>query len=466
MTTHSRILTLSEKQHIDQVCLSFEAAWRAGTRPEILVHLADVPEPERTSLLRELLLLEVDYRLAQGEVISLADYRATFPDASELLDEVFRRSGLLPEAEPSPGTRLRYFGDYEILEEIARGGMGVVYKARQISLNRVVALKMILAGQLASRDEVDRFRQEAQAAAGLQHPNIVAIHEVGEYDGRHYFSMDYVEGQSLREMVRESPLPGPRAAQYLKTIAEAVHYAHQAGTLHRDIKPANVLIDRADQPRITDFGLAKQTPAGSRLTTAGQVLGAGRIGQGAQAVQVAPPVLRLAVGWIADKRGVIRHPFVQAQGWPGGARVAAAGCGIGNHTPEKRLAIGQGAAGMPPHQTGVIEVIDDLRRPAQRARQDHRAVGGSEADAGVQLGKAAFSRFAIGDDDQELAGLENGVGRKRPSGQMGILIAQIETVERDGGVARVDEFNPWLGFPLRVQNATVALWIDFVQPER
>lgn len=169
--------------------------------------------------------------------------------------------------------RLKYFGDYELLDEIARGGMGVVWKARQSSLNRRVALKMIRAGSLASKAEVDRFLREAEAAANLQHPNIVAIHEVGEHGGQHYFSMDYVEGRDLGSLVKEGPLSPQVAARYVKIIAEAIHFAHQRGTLHRDLKPQNVLIDAADQPRITDFGLAKIMNDDSQLTQTGVVMG-------------------------------------------------------------------------------------------------------------------------------------------------------------------------------------------------
>jgi WD40 repeat protein/serine/threonine protein kinase len=171
--------------------------------------------------------------------------------------------------EDAPGR----FGDYELIEEIARGGMGVVWRARQLSLNRTVAVKLMLAGTFAQPESIKRFRLEAEAAASLQHPNIVAIHEIGEHDGQPYFSMDYVEGQSLAQLVRERPLPARRAAAYLKTIAEAVHYAHEHHVLHRDLKPSNILIDAADQPRITDFGLAKRLTDDADLTISGQVLG-------------------------------------------------------------------------------------------------------------------------------------------------------------------------------------------------
>ena len=160
-----------------------------------------------------------------------------------------------------------------MLEEIGRGGMGVVYRARQRSLDRMVAIKMMAFGPNSNPDLVKRFRAEAVSAASLHHPNIVAIHEVGIHEDRHFFVMDYVEGQSLARLVGNQPLPVKRAAAYLKTIAEAVHYAHERGILHRDLKPSNVLIDAQDQPQVVDFGLARQLEGDSELTVTGQVLG-------------------------------------------------------------------------------------------------------------------------------------------------------------------------------------------------
>ncbi len=171
------------------------------------------------------------------------------------------------------GTRLGYVGDYELLAEVARGGMGVIYQARQSSLKRIVAVKMIRSGGFASEGEVQRFLAEAEAAANLRHPNIVAIHEVGEHDGRHYFSMDFIDGKNLAQVCAGQPVPVRQAAEWLKTIAEAVQFAHQRGVLHRDLKPQNILVDAEGRPHVTDFGLAKNLHADSSVTQTGAVMG-------------------------------------------------------------------------------------------------------------------------------------------------------------------------------------------------
>ena len=169
---------------------------------------------------------------------------------------------------------IRYFGDYELLEEIARGGMGVVYKARQVNAQPHRRGEDDPARATGSPADVDRFHAEAEAAANLDHPDIVPIFEVGEHKGQHYFSMGYVEGRSLSARVAEGPLPPREAAELVRTVCDAVQYAHEQGVIHRDLKPANILLDREGRPRVTDFGLAKRMCEMIRgLTVTGQMLG-------------------------------------------------------------------------------------------------------------------------------------------------------------------------------------------------
>jgi eukaryotic-like serine/threonine-protein kinase len=207
----------------------------------------------------------------------------------EVMHDLKREDHAIDAKAKVEGIRLRYLGDYEILEELGRGGMGVVYRARQLSLRRDVAIKVILAGQLASVGDVRRFRVEAEAAAKLDHPHIVPIFEIGEHEGHHFFSMKLVEGGSLAERSSGFRVSGfesgagldnaelktrnAKLATLIATIARAVHYAHQRGVLHRDLKPSNILLDREGRPHVTDFGLAKLIGHDSNLTHSAAIMG-------------------------------------------------------------------------------------------------------------------------------------------------------------------------------------------------
>ncbi len=177
------------------------------------------------------------------------------------------------EERVSSSPMLMDFGDYELLEQIGRGGQGVVFRARQKSLNRTVALKVINLGQWASKAHLKRFRLEAEAAAKLEHPGIVPIHEVGERDGSCYFSMKFVEGGQLDEVVKREPMPIRQAVDLIIKVARTVHYAHEHGILHRDIKPGNILLDAKGEPHLTDFGLARLVESESSVTHTLEVLG-------------------------------------------------------------------------------------------------------------------------------------------------------------------------------------------------
>jgi serine/threonine protein kinase/Leucine-rich repeat (LRR) protein len=169
--------------------------------------------------------------------------------------------------------RITRIGDYEVIEELGRGGMGVVYKARQCSLNRIVAIKMILAANFASKVQQLRFFREAELIASLRHPNIVAIYEIGEYEGQPFYSMDFIEGKSLKDMIKVNALAWSEAARFAKVIAEAMQVAHDHGVIHRDLKPQNILVDHLRNLHVADFGLARDLNSDQGLTMTGAVIG-------------------------------------------------------------------------------------------------------------------------------------------------------------------------------------------------
>jgi hypothetical protein len=268
-------IDLDMGRRVAAICLRFTADWRAGRPSAISDYLGEVPEPIRPALRTE---LEAIDRNLRG-----ADVTVGRPDSGPAVPSVRDEATVPPGVDatvdlgsskpPAEVPRVPYFGDYELIREIARGGMGVIFRARQISLNRPVALKMILAGQLADEVDVKRFYTGAEAAANLDHPGIVRIYEVGQHEGQHYFSMSLVEGRSLAQRLADGPMPPLQAAALMTEVARAIEYAHSRGVIHRDLKPGNILLDQDSRPRVTDFGLAKNLESDSELTGSGQVMG-------------------------------------------------------------------------------------------------------------------------------------------------------------------------------------------------
>ncbi len=244
---------------LDELCDRFEAACLAGTQPRVEEYLNDVPVERRDATLRELLKLDAHYRQQLHDRPNVAEYRLRFPE----IDSLWLQTMLMPRSSrallESPGTmsaREPFFVDptvlpsipgYEVLELIGRGGMGVVYKARQVNLNRLVALKMVLAGDLAGPETLARFRAEARAVAQLQHPNLVQIYEVGEHYSRPYLAFEYVAGGGLDQRLCGEPQTPSAAALLIRTLAHAIQFAHTRGIVHRDLKPANILLASSER---------------------------------------------------------------------------------------------------------------------------------------------------------------------------------------------------------------------------
>ncbi|HMO13084.1 MAG TPA: serine/threonine-protein kinase [Pirellulaceae bacterium] len=288
----------------------FDIQWSNGGRPSIVDWLDKVELEVQPDLLRLLIPIDVEYRTRLGELPQVSDYDAIGEVHRQIVHHAFanptvEETGLdqtLDWSEVKLGAptldlhrsqdqtddrtsqtrdlpnnlstaKPMVVGQFEILSEIARGGMGVVYRALDKKLNRIVAIKKILTGDLASEEEISRFRFEAESAASLDHPAITPIYEIGNHEGTPFFAMKLIEGSSLQNQLSEYEQDTQQAIRLLATVARGVHHAHQRGILHRDLKPANILLDRTGRPFITDFGLAKQSNSGVDLTRSGAILG-------------------------------------------------------------------------------------------------------------------------------------------------------------------------------------------------
>jgi serine/threonine-protein kinase len=270
-------LTPAQAEQVDQVCDTFEQAWMSGERPTIEGCLGETPEPVRTVLLDELLKLEMAYRRRGGERPTLAEYRRRFPayfDAVELAPgEESAHAGqttTVPHARPDSE---RVIPGFEVLERLPAGGMGVVSKARDVCLGRVVALKVLRPEGESDPLWLARFRAEARAVAALDHPNVVRLYQYGEHQKRPYLVMEFVAGGSLAQWIRRCPPSAAQAARLLEPLARALHYVHGQGIVHRDLKPANVLLAIDGTPKIADFGLARRLDTDQNITASNAVLG-------------------------------------------------------------------------------------------------------------------------------------------------------------------------------------------------
>jgi tRNA A-37 threonylcarbamoyl transferase component Bud32 len=277
---------------VDRLCDRFEAALKTRRRPAIEEFLSDVPAPAQAAALGELLVLEIDYRRRDGETPNPQEYESRFEQSSDIVASAFRRlarasderaperllldtpdSGatvIQPEAGAWPTPTVP---GYEILSRLGAGGMGVVYKARQGSLKRTVALKFIRPDLLAGPRERARFRLEAEAAARLRHLYVLQVYEIGECDNQPYAVLEFVDGCTLADKVAVGPLAACEAAGLVCKLAQAVQHAHEHGILHRDLKPRNVLVAADGTPKIADFGLARWLESPNEHTLSGEVLG-------------------------------------------------------------------------------------------------------------------------------------------------------------------------------------------------
>jgi serine/threonine-protein kinase len=315
-------------RRLDPICDRFEQAWRSDAPPRLEEYLVSAEGPERSWLLRELLLVELAYRIRRGEQPRLSDYAERFPEQRAVVDATFAevklRDPAPPPAEESladttlaadvasgptltcrPPVELQ---GYEMLAELGRGGMGVVYKARHLALNRIVAVKMIRASHLEDPEQRVRFRREAEAIARVQHPNIVQIHEIGEHQGQPYFSLEFVGGGTLAQRLATAPLPARDAAGLVRLLAWAVRAAHDKGVVHRDLKPANILLQGLtipaprppESPGANDRG-DQRPPAKTNFPDWGSTASSG-LGLGISGAHLIPKIADFGLAVLLDQK--------------------------------------------------------------------------------------------------------------------------------------------------------------------
>jgi len=268
-------LSLTAAERHDRICDRFEAGWKEANPPRIEELLAEVPESERPSLFVALLRVELDRRRETPP--NPEEYRDRFPAFADLVDTLFHNPAELPTcAGPVVDTEIEppVIDGYEVTGMLGRGGMGVVFRARHVGLDRPAAIKMVSAGALSRPEQLVRFHLEARAVAGLSHPNVVALHDFGQVQGMPYFVMELVEGGSLADRLNGAPAAPAWSAGVVSQLARAVQHVHKRDIIHRDLKPANILLTQDDTPKITDFGLAKRIVGDDpRLTRTRSVLG-------------------------------------------------------------------------------------------------------------------------------------------------------------------------------------------------
>ena len=289
---------------VDAICNVFEADWLAGKQTDVESYLRSAEERDRPVLFIELLAMDIEYRRNAGEIPSHDDYLSVFPQYEDTIRRAFAKTLDLPisnadasrvstridgphhlnatvQGQPlgvdsEPETTRIHIPGCEVLEMLGRGGMGVVFRARQVELDREVAVKLILAGRLAAEEQLIRFRLEAEAVASLEHPNIVQVYDAGEFDAQPYLIMEYVTGESLEERIQVTEFSSSDAASLIETLSRGIHAAHLRGIIHRDLKPANILMTETGDPKITDFGLAKRLSDETSRTQSGMLMGTPR----------------------------------------------------------------------------------------------------------------------------------------------------------------------------------------------